>query len=153
MSEKWLKMLVTGFGVGLSPKMPGTMGTLLGIPIWYALIQLPDIFYVIFVLVFTVGSIFLADMYEKQTKTHDPGHVVIDEVAGFLITMALLPVSLLNLLLGFVLFRLFDIWKPGPISHLNNKVKGGFGVVVDDVAAGLFANVILQIILVYHPIF
>ena len=147
---QWVKIVVTGFGVGLSPKMPGTMGTLLAIPLWYLLLHLGDSFYVLFTLVLTVLAIVLSDMYEKRTKSHDPGHVVIDEVVGFLITMTLLPYSLTSLLLGFALFRLLDIWKPWPISYLNDKVKGGFGVVVDDVAAGLAANIILQIYFSYQ---
>ena len=121
--DQWVKIVVTGFGVGLSPKMPGTMGTLLAIPLWYLLLHLGDIFYVLFTLVLTVLAIVLSDMYEKQTKSHDPGHVVIDEVVGFLITMTLLPYSLTSLLLGFALFRLF-------CSSFFRSMEPFFGLII-----------------------
>lgn len=91
-----------------------------------------------------IGAIFVSDAYEKEQPTHDRPEIVIDEVVGFLITMTWLPFSIKYVALGFVLFRILDIIKPFPISYLNDKVKGGFGVVIDDVAAGLIANVILQ---------
>ncbi len=91
-----------------------------------------------------IFAIFISDAYEKDQPTHDRPEIVIDEVVGFLITMTWLPFSLKHLVLGFFLFRVLDIWKPFPISYLNDKVKGGFGVVIDDVAAGLVANVVLQ---------
>lgn len=85
-------------------------------------------------------------MYENYFDTHDDKHVVIDEVVGFLITMTWLPVTWQSFVGGFLLFRLFDIWKPVPIRNIDQKIKGGLGVVADDVVAGIVANIILQMI-------
>ena len=91
-------------------------------------------------------AILIADIYEKEHGDHDRQEIVIDEIAGFLVTMALIPFDWRWMILGFVLFRILDILKPFPISYLDQKVKGGLGVVVDDVAAGMIANIILQIL-------
>lgn len=146
MDSKWIKQFATGFGVGLAPKAPGTFGTLLAIPLWYALTYLSDLLYITIVLALIVFAIQIADLYEKQTVSHDPSHMVIDEIVGFLVTMALLPIGWKSLLLGFILFRVLDIWKPWPVSHFNDKVKGGFGAVLDDVVAGMIANLVLHIL-------
>lgn len=137
-------MLATAFGAGLSPKMPGTVGTLAAIPLCYLFFLTGPYAYMVLTFLLVIAAIFISDAYERDLPTHDRPEIVIDEVVGFLITMTWLPFSLKYVVLGFVLFRLLDILKPWPISHLNNKVKGGFGVVIDDVAAGLLANVILQ---------
>jgi phosphatidylglycerophosphatase A len=144
--SKWISICATFFGAGLSPKMPGTVGTLAAIPLWLLLLFAGPIGYMIFTFLLVIFAIFISDEYEKSQPTHDRPEIVIDEVVGFLITMTWLPFGIKYLVLGFVLFRILDIWKPYPISYLNDKVKGGFGVVVDDVAAGLVANILLQIL-------
>lgn len=142
--SKLISLLATVFGAGLSPKMPGTVGTLAAVPIWYLFFLTGPYGYMVLTFFLVIAAIFICDYYERDLPTHDRPEIVIDEVAGFLITMTWLPFTLKYLVLGFILFRVLDIWKPQPIRYLNDKVKGGFGVVIDDVAAGLIANVILQ---------
>lgn len=124
--------------------MPGTVGTLAAIPLCYLIYLAGPYAYMVVTFFLVIGAIFISDLYEKDQPTHDRPEIVIDEVVGFLIAMTWLPFSLKYVILAFLLFRILDIIKPFPISYLNDKVKGGFGVVIDDVAAGLIANVILQ---------
>jgi phosphatidylglycerophosphatase A len=145
--DKFITFLATGFYLGKSPKAPGTFGTLGGIPIWFAFSALGPLGYIIMTLATIVVAIVVSDLYGKNFVEHDRQEIVIDEIAGYLVTMALLPLTLKWMILGFILFRIFDIWKPYPISYLNDHVKGGLGVVADDVAAGLVANILLQILL------
>lgn len=97
-------------------------------------------------IMFLFLSVAIAELYEAVTGTHDPGEIVIDEVVGYVVTMTWLPKTGLFLLAGFLLFRFFDIVKPYPIRIIDQKVRGGMGTVLDDVAAGLVANIILQLI-------
>jgi phosphatidylglycerophosphatase A len=126
------------------PFSPGTFGTLGAIPLAYALVQLGPVPYLVFTLVFIVFAIVVSQRFESFHVEHDLSEIVIDEVAGFLVAMAWLPSTWQYWLAGFLLFRFFDIVKPFPISYLDRKIKGGMGVVIDDVAAGLVVNVILQ---------
>ena len=132
-------MLAFGFGSGLSPKAPGTMGTLAAIPLWWLLAQLPLGTYLIVVLIAAVAGILICGRAADRLGVHDHGGIVWDEFVGFWIAMAALPVTWQSLILGFVLFRLFDILKPWPISWLDRRVSGGFGIMIDDVIAGLAA--------------
>ncbi len=132
-------MLAFGFGSGLSPKAPGTMGTLAAIPLWWLLAQLPLGTYLIVVLIAAVAGIVICGRAADRLGVHDHGGIVWDEFVGFWIAMAALPVTWQSLILGFVLFRLFDILKPWPISWLDRRVSGGFGIMIDDVIAGLAA--------------
>ena len=97
--------------------------------------------------VFSVFSIWVAQLYEATGGQHDAGEVVIDEVAGFLVTMVWVPLTWPYVIAGFVLFRAFDVIKPFPISYIDQRVKGGVGVIGDDLLAGIASNVILQIVL------
>ena len=144
--------LATGLGLGMAPVAPGTFGTLLGIPFAYALHYKGPIPYLIWTLIFTLFAVAISELAGKYFVEPDSPHIVIDEVAGFLVTMAWLPATWQSFLLGFLLFRLFDALKPGPIGYLDRKVKGGLGVVVDDLAAGLAANIILQILYSYTTV-
>ena len=131
-------VLSSWFCVGLIPIASGTFGTLAAIP----LIFVPNFFGPFF------GSLFWAsDLGQKFLGKKDPSEIVIDEVAGFLVTMFLLPLSWLSLFLGFILFRIFDIIKPFPIRRLE-KIKGGAGIVLDDLLAGIYAHIVLRVILV-----
>lgn len=146
MNQKIITLLATFFGSGRLPKSPGTWGTLATIPLWYGLAQLHAIPYMIIVLLLCVLAILVAQAYESMTNTHDSKEIVIDEVVGFLITMTWLPMTWQSLVFGFVLFRIVDIVKPPPIRQLDRKVKGGVGVVIDDIAAGIVCNIVLQLI-------
>ena len=95
-------------------------------------------------LLFTLFAIFVAHLYELQTGRHDDKEVVIDEVAGFLVTMTWVPFTWPYVVVGFLVFRLFDIWKPYPISYVDQRVGGGIGCVGDDLLAGILANIVLQ---------
>ena len=139
-------MLAFGFGSGLSPKAPGTMGTLAAIPLWWLLAQLPLSNYLVVVLVAAVAGILICGRAADRLGVHDHGGIVWDEFVGFWIAMAALPVTWQSLILGFVLFRLFDILKPWPISWLDKRVSGGFGIMIDDVVAGLAAAAVIALL-------
>lgn len=146
MQEKIVILLATFFGAGRLPKSPGTWGTLATIPLWYLLAQFSIFTYMIVVVLMTVLAMVVAQFYENITQRHDSKEVVIDEVVGFLVAMTWLPITWQSLLAGFVLFRFFDILKPPPIKQLDQNIKGGTGVVIDDLAAGIICNIILQIV-------
>ncbi|NMP32970.1 phosphatidylglycerophosphatase A [Thalassotalea sp. M1531] len=143
-----VQFLAVGFGSGLAPKAPGTFGTLAAIPIYLlmALYLFPAAYLAITILVSVLG-IWICDKAAKDVNVHDHPAIVWDEIAGFLITMAFVPLSLSNVLLGFVLFRIFDIFKPWPISIADKKVHGGLGIMLDDVLAGVFACLSLHLII------
>lgn len=134
-----------GFGSGASPLAPGTMGTLAAVPLVVVLSLLPGWVYVLAMLLVFVLGVYVSHVTSHDLKVHDHGGIVIDEIAGFMLTMWLIPMTWVNLLLGFVLFRIFDIVKPFPIRWLDKKVAGGFGIMVDDVLAGLYAWAVLWV--------
>lgn len=144
---KMIALLATWFGCGKAPKAPGTFGSLGAIPLIFALSYLPPLPYMLFSVVFAIGAIFVAQLYEAETGRHDDKEIVIDEVAGMLVTMAWVPFNVTYVLLGFVIFRAFDVLKPFPISYIDKKVEGGVGTVGDDLIAGILSNIILQLIL------
>jgi phosphatidylglycerophosphatase A len=133
-------LLATWFGSGLSPKAPGTMGTIASMVLWAPLVMLDTPWWarvVAFVVVFVVGV--AASNAVVASRGEDPQLIVIDEVAGMGITLILASSSWLSLVVGFALFRLFDIWKPWPVRWADRQVKGGLGVMLDDVLAGVYA--------------
>lgn len=134
-----------GFGSGLAPKAPGTFGTLAAVPIFLLLSSLNlTLFEYIGISIFVcLSGIFLCDASAKKLNIHDHPGIVWDEFAGFLITMTGFTVSWQNLLLGFIFFRVFDILKPWPIKWIDKKVAGGFGIMLDDIIAGIFAWICL----------
>ena len=140
---KWISL---GFGSGLAPKAPGTFGTLVGIPIFLLMADLPLALYLAITTVFLLIGIWSAQVYSDYLGVHDHGSIVWDEVVGFLITMTFVPVEWRWIVIGFLLFRLFDIWKPWPIRLLDERVHGGFGIMIDDVLAGVYAAVVLYMI-------
>jgi phosphatidylglycerophosphatase A len=148
-----LKALGTWFGLGLVPFAPGTFGTLGAITRVWFFQRFGEMQYMFAVLLFTVFSIFVAQLYEDEVaEGHDPGEFVLDEVVGFLVTMTWMPFTWAYLLAGFVLFRLFDILKPFPISWVDRRVPGGFGAVADDLLAGILASIAMQLILHFRLI-
>lgn len=108
---------------------------------------LPPIGYMLLTLALIGGSIIVAEMYERLFEVHDPKEIVIDEVVGYVIAMLWLPLTWQSFVAAFVVFRIFDILKPGPIRAIDRRVKGGLGTILDDVAAGLVTSVILQVVL------
>lgn len=141
-----LYFIAFGFGSGAIPFAPGTFGTLLAIPFYLLLRPLPPSAYIIFVIVFIIFTSWLSDRISREINIHDHPGMCIDEFAGFFVTMICAPSGFIWIILGVILFRLFDIWKPWPIRLLDEKVHGGFGMIIDDVVAGLFAMFIIQII-------
>lgn len=137
------------FGAGLMPGAPGTFGTLMALPLVLALNYLGEFYEGLALLLLVPTGIWASSRCEKHLERNDPSEVVVDEVAGFLLTLFLLPLSWLTLCLGFVLFRLFDIAKPFPIRWLEKRVRGGTGVVLDDLLAGVFANLSLRLVLLF----
>jgi len=135
-----------GLGSGMMPIAPGTFGTLMAIPFYLLLQSLPLIAYLIFTLGFIVFSSWISDRVSREIKVHDHPGMCIDEFAGFFVTMIHAPLGWQWIVLGFLLFRLFDIWKPWPIHVLDEKIHGGFGMVLDDIVAGVFAMVVIQLI-------
>ncbi len=140
-------LLAFGFGTGLAPMAPGTFGTLVGIPCFWVMEDLPPLGYLLVVAVLFAAGIWLCGKTSRDLGVHDHGGIVWDEIVGLLVTLFGVPFQLSVVLVGFVLFRFFDILKPWPIGWLDRRVSGGFGVMVDDVLAGMFAAAILQLLL------
>ncbi len=146
MVNSFLLRLATLFGIGKLSKAPGTLATLATIPIWYVLAQAGPLIYMAVVFMLFPLGVWASQVYENQSDTHDSKEIVIDEVVGFLITMTWMPFTWQSVLFGFLLFRFFDIVKPPPIRQLDKKIPGGFGVMVDDVAAGIISSILMQLI-------
>lgn len=135
-----------GFGSGLAPKAPGTFGTLAAIPFFLVLQNLSWPIYLSWLLVTFALGVMWCDRSSKALGVHDHGGIVWDEFVGFWITMFMAPAGWVWILIGFVLFRFFDVLKPWPINWLDKKVHGGFGIMIDDVLAGIYALIVLQLI-------
>ncbi|MBB1269140.1 phosphatidylglycerophosphatase A [Shewanella sp. SR44-3] len=139
--------LALGFGSGLAAKAPGTFGTLAAVPLYLLLAQLSLPWYLAITVFCCVVGIYICGKAAKDMGVHDHGAIVWDEVAGLLITMIAAPQGVIWLAIGFGLFRFFDIVKPWPIRWLDAKIHGGFGIMIDDVLAGVFAFLSLQLII------
>ena len=140
--------LALGFGSGLIRPAPGTWGTLAAVPLYLLMANfLPWYAYIAVTVVVCIFGITICHRCTQDIGVHDHSAIVWDEFAGFFITMILVPPTLLNLVLGFALFRFFDIVKPWPISYLDAKVPGGAGIMLDDIVAGLFSLIILHVVL------
>ena len=139
--------LAFGFGSGLARKAPGTKGTLAAIPVYWLFYQTQSLLiYSVLTVLVTVVGIWICDEAANKLGEHDFGGIVWDEVAGYLITLWFVPLSWQTILAGFVLFRIFDIIKPWPIKWLDQHVQGGFGIMIDDVLAAVFAGGLLFLI-------
>lgn len=136
--------LAFGFGSGLAKKAPGTFGTLAAVPLYLALVQAQSliVYSVVTLLVILVG-VWICGQAAEKLGEHDFGGIVWDEIAGFLVTMWLVPFTWQAVALGFILFRVFDIVKPWPIRWIDRQVHGGLGIMLDDVLAGVFAGGLL----------
>ena len=139
--------LALGFGSGLLKPAPGTWGTLAALPVWWFLLSgLSWHNYLIVVFISFAIGVFLCGHTAKALGTHDHGAIVWDEFVGVWIALALLPKTWFALLLGFAFFRFFDIIKPYPIKLLDKHVHGGFGIMIDDVLAGIFAWLCVKLV-------
>ncbi len=144
--------MATGFFIGTVPFASGTFGSLIGLPVCFLLSRLNFLQSVICILVFILFAIGIASAAEKILKQKDPGQIVIDEIAGLMVTFAGLPFNLKTVLAGFIIFRVFDILKPFPIRNLEKRVGGGSGIVLDDVLAGVYSNLILRLVIYFTGI-
>ena len=152
MNNPTLKALLTnpnhffafGFGSGLAPKAPGTAGTLVAIPIFWVIQDLSWPLYVSWLLVTFVLGVVWCGRCSRALGVHDHGGIVWDEMVGYWLTMFFAPAGWQWMLLGFILFRFFDILKPWPIGAVDRRVHGGFGIMIDDVLAGVYAWISLQ---------
>lgn len=145
------QFLASGFGAGLSPIAPGTIGTLMAIPLWLLLTQLSLSYYLGALLFLTIAGIIICHKASHELGVHDHGGIVWDEFVGYWITMIGAPLSWPAIVLGFIYFRVFDILKPWPIKIADEKITGGLGIMIDDMIAGLFALILLQITLLIIP--
>lgn len=135
-----------GFGTGCIPVAPGTFGTLIAIPLYLYLTTYSQTFYLIFLLAFIAFSMWLSEKVSREINVQDHQGMNIDEIAGFLVTMFHAPYGWGWIILGVILFRIFDILKPWPIKQVDERMHGGVGVVLDDVLAGIYSLIIIQII-------
>ena len=148
-SEKAAVFLATGFYVGNIPFAPGTFGSLIGLPLCFLLAGIHLAAAIIAALLIIGLAIWIANAAAKTLKRKDPGCIVIDEIAGMVVTLIGLPFNLTTVVTGFILFRILDILKPFPIRILDKRVSGGLGIVADDVVAGIFANTLMRILLFF----
>ncbi|WOG27300.1 phosphatidylglycerophosphatase A [Endozoicomonas sp. 8E] len=135
-----------GLGSGLSPVAPGTVGTIAAIPFYLMFQYLPLWNYFLVLVVSIILGIWLCGKTSKDLGVHDHPGIVWDEFVGYWITMLAAPSGWEWVLAGFILFRIFDIWKPWPIGWLDKRVHGGLGIMIDDIVAGIFALISLQVI-------
>jgi phosphatidylglycerophosphatase A len=147
--EEVVVFLATGFYIGNIPFAPGTLGSLIGLPVCFvlAVLKLPQA--IACALLFIFFAIWIANSAERVLNRTDPGCIVIDEVAGMVVTLIGLPFNLTTAVFGFFCFRILDILKPFPIRFLDKKISGGLGVVADDVAAGIIANLLIRLIIFF----
>jgi phosphatidylglycerophosphatase A len=145
LKPKAVMFLATGAHVGRIPFASGTFGSLVGLPIVYLISKTDWVVALILTILLVLFSVRVAHLAERQLKAKDPGCIVIDEIAGMCVTMLAIPLTLTTGVAGFFLFRLFDIIKPPPARLMESRLQGGWGVVMDDVAAGIMANIVLRI--------
>ncbi|MBI3561905.1 MAG: phosphatidylglycerophosphatase A [Gammaproteobacteria bacterium] len=144
-------LLSMGFGSGLAPIASGTIGTLAAIPLYVMVHYLSVTGFIVFTLVSILGGIYLCDRTARVLGMEDPSVIVWDEFAGFFVTMLWVPMSVKTVVIGFFLFRFFDIAKPWPASYADRKLHGGLGVMLDDVFAGLYAGGMLYLVHRWWP--
>jgi phosphatidylglycerophosphatase A len=139
-------LLAFGFGSGCLPVAPGTFGTLVAIPLYFLVQGLPLWIYLAVTLLLFIAGVWICGITSEKLGVHDHSGIVWDEIVGYLVTMIAAPAGWVWIVIGFILFRIFDILKPWPIGVADKKLAGGFGIMFDDVIAGLFACAGLQFI-------
>lgn len=137
--------IALGLGSGLTPKAPGTAGTVLAIPLYLLMQPLTLTSYAIITFALIIAGIWICGYATRKLGVHDHPGIVFDEIAGFLVTMFAAPSGWLWLVVGFVLFRFFDAVKPWPVSWFDKNLKGGFGIMIDDIVAGGLSFAVIQI--------
>jgi len=142
----FVRSVCTCFGIGYLPLAPGTFGSLAGVGLFYLLTGLPATSYFLFILGIIVLGLAGCGRMEQLLNRKDPGCIVIDEVAGMLLALSFLPHNFKIILLAFLIFRILDTLKPYPAARLQNK-HGAIGVIGDDLVAGIYTNIVLQLIL------
>lgn len=145
--RRFVILTATWGGTGYAPFASGTVGTLAAIPFYLVLAQLTLPLYLLSTVAFTLFACWSAGQAEQVFAEHDSGKIVIDEVAGYLVTMIAAPLSWQAVVIGFFMFRLFDITKPQPARWFDRSLKNGYGVVLDDIAAGLYACAATHLVL------
>ncbi|MCK5097309.1 MAG: phosphatidylglycerophosphatase A [Desulfobacteraceae bacterium] len=148
--DKVIIFAATGAWVGKIPIAPGTFGTLTGILFVLIFKIINPCYETLYVVALIIFAIWIADMAEKILKQKDPGCIVIDEIAGYVVTMAGISLSIYTIIAGFILFRFFDIIKPFPVKYFERKFKGGPGIVLDDLVAGLLSAFVLRILIKFN---
>ncbi|CAN5242599.1 phosphatidylglycerophosphatase A [soil metagenome] len=139
-----LHFVAFGFGSGALPFAPGTWGTVVAIPLYLAIRDLSLAYYLTILFVAIIAGIWLCDKVAKEVGVHDHSGIVWDEIVGYGVTMIAAPHEWQWIIIGFLLFRLFDIWKPWPIGWIDKHAPGGFGSVIDDIVAAIYAWLVLQ---------
>ena len=142
--ERLILLMATGLGIGNLPAAPGTFGSLLGLALVGCLSGWPTGLQAGFILGFSALAVWVSHEAERILGVQDPGSIVIDEMAGIMVAGAGLPFNVFQAVIIFVLFRLFDILKPFPVGWLDRRLKGGIGIVMDDLAAGIMANLVIR---------
>lgn len=140
-----IHFLAYGLGTGLMPVAPGTFGSLIGVVLFRFMSLMKPLPYAAVVIVMFVAGIFICGQTARDVSAIDPGFIVYDEVVGFLVAMYLMPATFRWLAAGFVIYRIFDIWKPFPIHYVESHLGLGSGIMTDDVIAGLYTLVILHL--------
>ncbi|TFG91879.1 MAG: phosphatidylglycerophosphatase A [Syntrophobacterales bacterium] len=146
MNERFIRIAATGLGSGLSPLAPGTAGTLVGVLVYMVFSRFSWPLYLLSVVAFSLFAVYVSWEAERIYNEKDPPRIVIDEIAGLLVAMFLVTPTLWHVFWGFILFRAFDIIKPFPIRLCEQKFPGGYGVVGDDIVAGVYANIMLLLL-------
>ena len=145
--EKSVVFVATGCYAGKFPWAPGTLGSLIGVLGCFLLAQLPFVIAVFITVLFILFAVRIATIAEEILKKNDPGCIVIDEIAGMMTALLGIPLHWAPVVVGFIFFRGLDILKPFPIGTLERRLSGGLGVVMDDVIAGIMANIAVRMVL------
>ncbi len=148
--DKVIIFVATGAGLGKIPFAPGTFGTLLGILFVLVFKIINPMYETIYVVALIIFAIWIADKAEKILKQKDPGCIVIDEIAGYVVAMVGISLSIYTMVTGFILFRFFDILKPFPVKYFEKNFKAGPGIVLDDLVAGILSSISLRILIKFN---
>ena len=137
--------IATGCFIGNLSVAPGTFGSILGLPLCFILAKIELTVALVVTIIFIFFAIMIAQEAEKILVEKDPGCIVLDEIAGLMVALIGLPFNIISVTAGFIIFRAFDIFKPYPIRYLEERLPGGVAVVMDDVAAGIYSNIVLRV--------